>query len=340
MSDRSILYMLQPDQLPLDLKDIPQSTTAGLTFLLIDQKFTLHSLSNNDALVSIRNVLYTVNITIEERRSDGIDKALPHERYDEYDGYFSVKRAAGASTDIWLYSFLQTYSELLEEVLFHGTTLDIHTWSQLRMALDAMLLYVSQGKLSLETEAFAYADITKSPLKEHFDELHRWRVGHHVFLVLLQSLILVFNCIDGAIKEGESHKAGLLLDLASSLMYGSAAALRFTSDFPVQGYEEKVRPSMAPPHVEPGFSGLQSLDHQYFIRTLRDMKSVIQQSEPSIKVRYDRFLSAFAQTYEAHKFVCSRFNGDSEPSFRMNHASKRTASDVLENLKRARLRTI
>src|SRR5204862_471760 len=83
------------------------------------------------------------------------------------------------------------------------------------------------------------------------DPLRRWRVGHHVFFALIQSLVVTFHWFSSAIAAADLDAAQAALELAATLMWGSAAAFRFAGDFPPEEYDEVVRPSMMPPNLAP-----------------------------------------------------------------------------------------
>lgn len=48
--------------------------------------------------------------------------------------------------------------------------------------------------------------------------------------------------------------------------------LRFTADFAPEAYTGTVRPSMMPPAMPPGFSGVQGPDHRMLVRLYRRMR--------------------------------------------------------------------
>jgi hypothetical protein len=175
-----------------------------------------------------------------------------------------------------------------------------------------------------------------APLDPHT----RWRTGHHVFFVVIQVLIVALTCLEEALGAGDLARAAAALDLATTVMHGSGAALRFAGDFAPDEYERVIRPSMSPPHVSEGFSGILSLDHKYMIATLRRLQPLFAALPGPLQAHHQRYVAAVAHAYEAHTCVCERFQGDVKPSLRMAAAADKSAVEVLDRLKENRLQIV
>jgi hypothetical protein len=76
---------------------------------------------------------------------------------------------------------------------------------------------------------------------------------------------------------------------------------------------------MLPPQVGPGFSGLQTRDHQHLVRTFGEVRSALPRL--TITQGYKDFVAEVSELYDAHGYVCARFGGDRLPSLRMAAAT-------------------
>ncbi len=326
-------------QLPKSRTEINQATTDNLKQVLADCICTTPLSPDTQALKNVITARERLPIEIVPLADGYANKVLPDERYEEHDDYFGIVRVAGNPLRVEIHSILQAYGELLQEGITLGTRLSPLEWGRLRIAFDSMLRFLIKEPSAESTVDSAYA--LPSPAADcKFEPVRRWRIGHHVFLVLIQSLVVSFNCFGNMIRAGNLSEAKTLLKLATRLMFGSASALRFAGDFRGEQYENQVRPSMMPPNLEPGFSGLQSMDHQYLTKSLANLKPIFTNLDPCLQAQHAQFTRAFEVTYDAHKFVCARFRGEEIPSLRMNPGSKRSAVAVLDQLKSVRLRAV
>jgi hypothetical protein len=160
-----------------------------------------------------------------------------------------------------------------------------------------------------------------------------------VFLVLIQGLIVAMNCFVSAHAEDSLEDSFSALELATLLMDGSSAALHYAGDFPTTEYDETVRPTMMPPNVLPGMSGILARDHRHLIKLLQSQRTLFQIIEPNLRQRYQEFVTAFGRTYDAHKLVCSHFRGDERPSL-LNGNAAESGVELLDELKSVRLRSL
>lgn len=169
------------------------------------------------------------------------------------------------------------------------------------------------------------------------DAMARWRIGHHGFFLLIQGIVAALLRFESAIKVNDLEAAGSALEKATSLMWGSAAALHFAGDFVGEDYDQIVRVAMSPPNVSDGFSGLLSLDHACMINVLKRLKPVFEKLPATLKHQHEKLLWAMAAAYDSHKFVCSKFKGGEMPSLRMSKESSKTSVEVLETFKKNRM---
>lgn len=256
----------------------------------------------------------------------------------EHDFYFLVHRVHGDPAVVYRHSVLLAYRELLESARDMGSTMDDGPWCALRDGFDAMLHYVDApfarfacGRRPQPAGELSVGD---------YDPHRRWRAGHHLFFVQIQSLVIAVNCLTAAFEADDLAGAESALTLMTVLMASSAATLRFAADFSPADYDELVVPSMKPPYLEPGFSGIQSRDHLYLVRLLMKLKPRFRTLDPRLAPTHQRFVEALADAYDAHALVCSRFGGEDRPSLLMAGEAPQLATQAIRSLKRNRLRTV
>jgi hypothetical protein len=258
------------------------------------------------------------------------------ERLAEYDAYFGVGRAELATAGVVEHSLLVVYRSLLEEAISCGTRMSWTQWSGLCTAFHAMLSLVT----GVGTSA-APVRVPEPPLlRWHLDPHRRWRVGHHVFFALTQGVIIALSCFRQACADGDIDLAARMLRLATRLLTASAAAFVFTAEFSAAQYHSQVRPSMEPPDVSAGFSGLLSPDHRYLVKLLGALRPQLLDLPPCLAPPHRSFVMAMGTVYEAHKYVCARFGGDRSASLRMSEASSMSAVEVIHGLKVARTKLV
>lgn len=340
MSHYSTLHLLHVEQLPRSRQEISLAITTTVRRALDACAALPSCISDAERLTCVHGAHRMIPLEVKLAAAVKQDQAIAMERPEEHDAFFHIVRVEGAPLHVLVHSILHAYGEVLEDALVEGTSLTPNEWGRLLGAFDTMLNYILLGSVTPPAIPFQDDACAAGCAREHHDPLRRWRIGHHVFLTLIQNLVVTFGCFGGALLLDDLSSAGTVLELATVLMWGSASALRFAGDFHPQQYETVVRPAMMPPHLEPGFSGLQSRDHYYLIKSLARLKPAFKALDPSLHLRHRQFIRAFDATYEAHKFVCAQFKGDQQPSLRMNMDMRQSAVDVIDQLKHARMRNI
>jgi hypothetical protein len=330
------LYLLRPDQLPKSRTDINKALTANISRALATSTRTFRITSDAETLIHVQDALIMIPINRANPSLRTGSKDTLIDQYDEFDRYFGVVRIMGNPLYVSLHSLLDAYRELLEEELTVGTSLSTEEWNILRNAFDSMLHYIS-AEVPPTPGSFRHYAVPVQTNGDKLDPRRRWRLGHHVFFALIQSLIITFNCFANSLNANDLGAAETALALATSLLWGSAAALRFAGDFPPDDYENIIRPSMSPPNVDAGFSGLLFLDHRHMVQLLSRLKPRFRSLSPCFRLQQKRFIQSIEAAYSSHIYVCARFKGDQAPSLRMNAETGGTAVDVIEHLKQARL---
>jgi hypothetical protein len=339
MTGLAVLHLLKAESLPRSVEELRACTNPSVARALDLVAHVGPEAADAEALRWVAAALEAVGLpavpvgyTAEEIAT------LPPDRYEEHDEFFLVVRTGGDPTARFTQTLLESYRSLLLDALASGVTLTPVEWQHLRSAFDATLAYLRRAVAAVPESSLRplAVEVVERPTSAEL----RWRLGHQVFFAMIQSLIVATGCAMHALDTGDLGRASADLDLATVLMEGSAASLRFAGDFSPEDYEQRVRPAMMPPHLQPGFSGLQVRDHRYLLQRLRKLRlAVIEVGQP-LRQQYERFIEAFARTYDSHKLVCARFNGDVEPSLRMSTDADIMAVEVLDRLKRGRTRSV
>jgi N-formylglutamate amidohydrolase len=117
-----------------------------------------------------------------------------------------------------------------------------------------------------------------------------------------------------------------------------AVTFKLTGAFSQAAYDGYVRPNMF--EASEGFSGLWSHDHDYLVKQiLRDLKPIFSDPPAQLAESMQKFRQAFAIMYDAHRYVCERFEGDA-PSLLMGEEAQKSAGEMIETFKRNRLRVL
>lgn len=231
---------------------------------------------------------------------------------DEHDRHFGVVRVRGDSGAIFLSSLLVSYLDMLDDVERGGTSLSQAQWTDL-LRVPKLIFDFAARRPAL---AAGGNDVPVPVGRGELLPQRRWDVGHRLFFTLLQTMTQMVASLSGAARAGDEADAREFVELLRLTTLGCTASLRLTADFSIVDYELGVRPTMLPPHVRPGFSGLQTRDHYRLLQALRklqvDMPTVIPLGEPHAEL-----IAAVRGLHDAHAYVCTRFGGATGPSLRM-----------------------
>ncbi|NUP76783.1 MAG: hypothetical protein HOV96_04430 [Nonomuraea sp.] len=326
------LVLLQPTGLPLRDRDLAVTRDSPAPLLLARRMAA--GPSATDLLDRLRTLPAPPS---GAERADVADRTRSYvydDRLRAYDAYFGVVRAGRHTDGVFARGLLVAYRSLLEEGLGAGTRLSWADWSSLCAALRTMIC------LSTGVES-PPAPVPEPPLlRWHLDPHRRWRVGHHVFFVLTQSVIVALQSFQSALEEADVAGARRNLRLAARLLRASAAAFVFTAEFSANQYHGGVRQTMEAPFVGDGFSGLLSPDHQYLVRLFARLRPALRNLPEELVPDHRAFTRALGAVYDSHKYVCARFGGDTGTSLRTSDASGLPAVSVLHALKLARTKIV
>lgn len=165
----------------------------------------------------------------------------------------------------------------------------------------------------------------------------RWLRGHQIFLVLTQAMLVALAGLDETSPEPARLQA---IERLTALMVASSAALQLTGDFAAEIYDDVIRPTMAPPFMPDGFSGLFSSDHRMLVSRLRDLRPLLDFGDGKLAQARRELVASFAAVYDSHIAVCSRFVGADRKSLLMNDKASCNAIEQLTKFKNSRLRLV
>lgn len=163
--------------------------------------------------------------------------------------------------------------------------------------------------------------------------LQRWTTGHHLFVSLIQGILISLCRFERKLKAGNVSGAREELFDAAALLNASSSSMKFAADFSRANYMNVIRPSM-PSH----FSGLDSSDHNVLVRQMKALRPFFVNPPEGLSDAKASFDSALAKAYEDHVYVCDQFV--QEQSSLRTKASASPAREVLRSFKRKRLSTI
>jgi hypothetical protein len=141
----------------------------------------------------------------------------------------------------------------------------------------------------------------------------RWKLGHHLFHHVLS---LMNSHVDGIASELERKDwvaVRLLVEDLTVLYDAATATMHYAASFPASAYEEVVRPSMEPPWMPPGFSGVFNREHETLLESLAALKPRLrgrtaERALPTDVATASRALwKAQSRNRREHKLICEKF---------------------------------
>jgi len=157
--------------------------------------------------------------------------------------------------------------------------------------------------------------------------LHRWRVGHQLFSVTDQMLIMTITRLKAALDSQDWDRAVECFGQATLLFEASAAALKYTGDMPAGVYEAEVVTDMQR-YAPNRMSGLNMKDHQAVVASVRGLQfAKLRDGWPArVRVAHNGFASALATALENHVHACTH-NAGKRPA--ISHPDGQFAEDTL-----------
>lgn len=226
-----------------------------------------------------------------------------------YDNYFRIKRQTNPAA--WAHAAQRVASDVLDDL--PSTSLDDGNRLSLMTGINKLLLAASLWIKDAddihkpETREATPTDV-KTPVL-------RWKVGHHLFHLLLSLMNSGSDEVIAAFNSSDWDTASSSLLELATLLDSSTATMHYASDFPRSSYEEIIRPSMEPPWMPPGFSGVFNQDHAILRDNLKKIRLAARDSDTTDECQ--QALKTLWRTQSRnrrdHRMICEQFvpGGDS-----------------------------
>lgn len=320
---------------PQDLPRIPSGGSTGAAGAAAVVENVLRGV-DHDTLDTVEAALWENGLTAADFTvlTDDPSESVSNRANDQA---FGIVRVSGDRLGILRHSTLRGYQTLLRDQFSSGTDLSATKLDWLHLAF-VRLLALHSGTVDPTAVKIA-VELPRPGLCPPPDGTYaqrRWIAGHHVFMVLVQGLIIALQEMAEDVRIGRIAGAQRWFDLASALMRGSDAALTFTGNFPYSEYEKRVRPTLIPPTAPPDMSGLRWRDHEYLIRVLVRLRPIFADLDPRLEPWREEFVQALSGSYDAHKTVCAHFVGNEQSSVLMSTRTTQPAVSTLDKFKRSR----
>lgn len=143
----------------------------------------------------------------------------------------------------------------------------------------------------------------------------RWEKGHQIFHIELVTMNSLLDAALEALVRGEDPYLHKILHQLTMLFDAATATFIYTSDFSPENYNNHVRPSMMPPVVKPGFSGILNTEHKIMKTKIRQLRQNLEKEagleiadcSPETTNAWNLFLQAQKRNQQLHGLVCQKF---------------------------------
>jgi hypothetical protein len=141
----------------------------------------------------------------------------------------------------------------------------------------------------------------------------RWKLGHQLFHLHLAAMNTLLVDAREALESARWSELTECLEQLRVLYDAATATMRYASDFSPGTYERLIRPSMAPPFLSPGFSGLLNLEHEQMLDRFRVLRRHLKQMQraggipAAVGEAGARLWSAQSRNRKNHVLVCEKF---------------------------------
>jgi hypothetical protein len=254
-----------------------------------------------------------------------VDSVVPRSKSAtaiDYDAYFGLDHS-GTNLRRWTMQCLLVERELLNDL--PATSLSEGARASMRLGFLILHRINSSRWAEVETAPAPGRDTgdewMPARLQAPLEPLDRWKLGHQVLHLYLVAMVTLMNELQAEMDVLASEQiAATLMDVAE-LFSATSAGMRYASDFDARAYGDVVRPSMAPPAMPPGFSGVLNTDHARMIESLPVTFGALarrfgeqQSAWPDFVTNgWTALVDAQLEARRSHMFVCRRFVPD-EPS--------------------------
>ncbi|WP_019808821.1 hypothetical protein [Saccharomonospora halophila] len=222
-----------------------------------------------------------------------------------YDDYFRIDRTDDSAT--W-WAGAQRVARLVVDDL-PATGLDEDLRADLLAGVSRLLL----ASASAPAHSGTTMPVRTPTHGEDSVAARRWKLGHHLFHHMLSLMNSHADGIASALDEPDPVTVGLLVEELTVLYDSATATMHYASSFPISAYAETVRPSMEPPWMPPGFSGVFNREHETLLSSLTGLKPRLrgrtaERSLPAdVKTASRALWKAQSRNRREHKMICERF---------------------------------
>ncbi|RLV04541.1 hypothetical protein CTZ27_11535 [Streptomyces griseocarneus] len=178
----------------------------------------------------------------------------------DYDRYFGILRQPARTRTAHLRAYL------LGDLPHTGLDEDLRTTLVTGLRLAAR---------TVETQPLVLFDT--APVGGPPCALRRWKLGHQVLHLLLTAMNIDLDGCLAATRGAVWHRLADGMAEVRLLYDAATAAMEYAADFPVAAYRDEIRPTMEPPHMPPGFSGVFDRDHRAMVRRLRHLERAVRE---------------------------------------------------------------
>lgn len=263
---------------------------------------------------------------------------MPNIRDNElHDSYFSIVRARPDDMDSHVQGILLVAHVLRQEMRAGSDQLKLGDFREIARGIELAFT------LATGLRPAPIALLRAVPPANASEQViaRRWLRGHQLFLVITQAMIASVNQIETLASGGQDAQSqSEAIEQLVVLLRAAAGAMRLTGDFSPDVYDTVIRPSMAPPAMPDGFSGIFSSDHRYLVTRLREVGPMIGGMKDRLADAHAALVKSFSDLYDDHLHVCGKFVSADKNSLLMADGSRCTALDQLAKFKKSRLRLI
>lgn len=152
-------------------------------------------------------------------------------------------------------------------------------------------------------------------LSPELEAVLRWQLGHQVFHLQLVTMNSLIDTAQGHLKAQRYGRFRQSIHRLCRLFEASTATMAYASDFEKHWYDQVIRPSMAPPWVSPGFSGLLNQDHTVMLKQVKALRARLKQQlgkkralwPKPVLAALDELTQAIQRNRDNHGLICQEF---------------------------------
>ncbi|MDQ3157703.1 MAG: hypothetical protein M3Q98_13425 [Actinomycetota bacterium] len=246
------------------------------------------------------------------------------------DRAFGIARVEGGDPALVLGPVFTTLARLYADVLDGGSSLSREDWTDLERVMACCVSFPLLDQSAWTRGAFSHPGVART-----VDAERRWVIGHHLFMIISEFLIIAGNFLEAASADGDRAMEAKAISAITTLLRGASAAFRYACDFGTDDYNEVIRPSLSPPIAPEGMSGMNWRDHVHLMATFRRLRNHFPDHGDGLDRERSELRAAYERMYVSHTHVCKHFVGSEESSLSLS-AKTRSAVDALDRLRQGR----